>query len=67
MNILQQARIRQTISRQQLADKLRISVQTVYQYETNRRQIRASELLKVAKAYSMSDDEILAYLKQVAR
>ncbi len=67
MNILQQVRLRQNMSRPQLADRLGISVQTVYQYETNRRQIRASELLKVAKAYNMSDEEVLTYLEQVAR
>ncbi|WP_270647196.1 helix-turn-helix transcriptional regulator [Paeniclostridium hominis] len=67
MNILQQARKRQGMSRPQMADKLGLNTQTVYQYESNRRIIRACDLLKVSKAYSMSDEEILVYLKQVAR
>ena len=67
MNILQKARLRQSKSRPQLADKLGVSVQTVYQYETTRRQIRACDLLKVAKAYSLTDKEILVYLQQVAK
>ncbi|CEN75450.1 helix-turn-helix transcriptional regulator [Paraclostridium sordellii] len=67
MNILQQARKRQSMSRPQMADKLGLNTQTVYQYESNRRIIRACDLLKVAKAYSLTNNEILKYLEQVAR
>ncbi len=65
MNILQQARLRQSMSRVQMADKLGLNTQTIYQYESGRRLLRACEILTVAKAYGMNNEEILIYLEQV--
>lgn len=67
MNILQEARARQGISRLQMAINLGLGEHTIYQYEASKRMLRASDILKVAKAYGLSDEEIILYLKQVAR
>ncbi|MPN27931.1 hypothetical protein SDC9_175365 [bioreactor metagenome] len=67
MNILQQARKRQGLTQTQMATKLNLSMRAICSYEQVTRLIRACDLLTVAKAYSLSDDEILAYLNQVAR
>ncbi|MDB8794290.1 helix-turn-helix transcriptional regulator [Romboutsia sp. 1001216sp1] len=67
MNILQQARKRQGLTQTQMALKLNLSMRAIASYEQSKRHIKVCDLLKVAKAYSMSDDEILAYLEQVAR
>lgn len=67
MNILQQARKRQGITQVQMAIRLNLSMRSIASYEQMTRLIRACDLLKVAKAYSLTDAEILAYLKQVAR
>lgn len=50
-----------------MAQRLVLGLSTIRFYESNRRQIRASELLKVAKAYDISNDEILVYLEQIAK
>ncbi|MGL4453741.1 MAG: helix-turn-helix transcriptional regulator [Sarcina sp.] len=67
MNILQEARTRVNLSRPQMSQRLNVSVQTIYQYETGRRLISASELLKVAKQYYLREEEIITYLKQVSK
>ncbi|MEG2056808.1 MAG: helix-turn-helix transcriptional regulator [Romboutsia sp.] len=67
MNILQQARKRQGITQVQMAKKLNLSMRAIASYEQTTRLIRACDLLTVAKTYFLTDDEILAYLKQVAR
>ena len=67
MNILQQARKRQGLTQTQMAQRLNLSIRAICSYEQSKRYIRVCDLLKVAKAYNMSDDDILAYLEQVAR
>lgn len=67
MNILQQARKRQGLTQTQMATRLNLSMRAICSYEQVTRLIRACDLLTVAKAYSLSDKEILAYLNHVAR
>lgn len=67
MNILQQARKRQGLTQTQMAQKLNLSMRAICSYEQQKRHIKICDLLTVAKAYNMSDEEILAYLEQVAR
>lgn len=67
MNILQQARKRQGITQVQMSQKLNLSMRAIASYEQTTRLIRACDLLTVAKAYSLTENEILVYLQQVAR
>lgn len=67
MNILQQARKRQGLTQLQIAQRLNLSLRAVSSYEQTTRLIRACDLLKVAKSYNLTNDEILKYLEQVAR
>lgn len=67
MNILQQARKRQGLTQTQMAQKLNLSMRAICSYEQSKRHIKVCDLLKVAKAYNMSNDDILAYLEHVAR
>ena len=67
MNILQQARKKQGLTQLQMAIKLNLSLRAISSYEQTTRLIRACDLLKVAKAYSLTNNEILKYLEQVAR
>lgn len=67
MNILQQARKRQGLTQLQIAQRLNLSLRAIASYEQETRLIRACDLLKVAKAYSLTNNEILKYLEQVAR
>lgn len=67
MNILQQARKRQGLTQTQMAQKLNLSMRAICSYEQEKRHIKVCDLLKVAKAYSLTKEEILTYLEQVAR
>lgn len=67
MNILQEARVRQGFTQVQLAKVLGVTSRIIGSYEQGQRHPKAMDLLKVAKAYGLSDEEIILYLKQVAR
>lgn len=67
MNILKQARNRIGLSQVQMALRLGLSVRTIYCYESKERHIKICDMLKVSKAYRLTDVEILKYLEQVDR
>lgn len=67
MNILKQARNRIGLSQVQMALILELSVRTIYCYEAKERHIKICDMLKVSKAYGLTDVEILKYLEQVDR
>lgn len=67
MNILKEARERQGFTQIQMAQKLGLGLSTIRFYETNRRHVKACELLNIASWYGMSDEEILVYLRQISK
>lgn len=48
-----------------MAKRLGISIKTIYQYESGKRFPHATQLISVAKAYQLSDSELIQWLKYI--
>lgn len=61
-NILKQKRRSLGYSLQQIADKLGVSDVTISRYENCKRFPYITELLAIASAYQLTDEELLQYI-----
>ncbi len=66
MDIFKQARIRLGLTQVQMATRLGLSTRTIASYEQGTRHVKVCELLTIAKAYSLTDNEIIMYLEHIA-
>lgn len=64
MNLLQEKRIKIGKTQQQIANELGVTSKTVTNYEHSRRLPMFKEIISIAKAYELTDEEIVIWLKQ---
>lgn len=67
MNILQECRKRIGLTQRQMAHKLKLSIDAIRSYEQKNRAIKPCDIIRVAEAYSMTDREIVKYLKEISK
>ena len=63
MNPLKKKRMALGLSQSQIADRLNIDTRNVSQYELDKRCPHLKVLIKIARAYQMTNEELIEYIE----
>ena len=63
MNPLKKKRVSLGLNQTQIADKLNTTVATVNRYEDDKRCPHLKVLMKIARAYQMTNEELIEYIE----